>query len=252
MLVSRSHSHCTVSQLTHFEAPNFISEIFFFACAYSHYGLVPTYTYHESVNRHVDNLRRDLQEMESDRQYDGTPQEGAYKQQVERQKAELEAWRSRVHAAEVQILDPGFIQRVSTYTNFVMTWLVRLVDPKGSHPSREISLDNLPEKTPLAFSMLPEYIVEDVTEFYLFVSRFAPQTMFDLQKDRLVTFVIVFLSTPYINNPYLKGKFVEILFRNTRSWGPRYPRGAMGDVLNFNPLALKKLLPALMRIYCGG
>ena len=192
MLVSRSHSHCTVSQLTHFEAPNFISEIFFLACAYSHYGLVPTYTYHESVNRHVDNLRRDLQEMESDRQYDGTPQEGAYKQQVERQKAELEAWRSRVHAAEVQILDPGFIQRVSTYTNFVMTWLVRLVDPKGSHPSREISLDNLPEKTPLAFSMLPEYIVEDVTEFYLFVSRFAPQTMFDLQKDRLVTFVIVF------------------------------------------------------------
>lgn len=74
--------------------------------------------------------------------------------------------------------------------------------------------------------------------------------MIDMQKDQLLVFIVVFLYTPYVKNPYLKGKFVEILYRNTRSWGPRFPRGTLGDTLNYHPLALKGLLPALMRIYC--
>ena len=74
--------------------------------------------------------------------------------------------------------------------------------------------------------------------------------MIDMQKDQLLVFIVVFLCTPYVNNPYLKGKFVEILYRNTRSWGPRYPRGTLGDTLNYYPLALKGLLPALMTVYC--
>lgn len=74
--------------------------------------------------------------------------------------------------------------------------------------------------------------------------------MIDMQKDQLLVFIVVFLCTPYVKNPYLKGKFVEILYRNTRSWGPRFPRGTLGDTLNYHPLALKGLLPALMRIYC--
>jgi len=231
-------------------SPNFISEIFFLSTAFMHYGLAPALTMHEHLYRQLRHMQDDLKEAEQNRQYDGTPQEAAYRQQLERHKAEVEAYHARIIASEVQLCDPGFIARAANFSSFVMTWLVRQVDPRGQHPMKEVELESLPAKTPLAFSMLPEYIVEDVTEFYFFISRYAPQTMIDMQKDQLLVFIVVFLCTPYINNPYLKGKFVEILYRNTRSWGPRYPRGTLGDTLNYHPLALKGLLPALMTVYC--
>lgn len=152
--------------------PNFISEVFFMTTAFMHYGLVPALTLHEHLYRQFRHLKEDLQELEQNRQYDGTPQEAAYKQQVERMKAQTEAFQGRILASEVQLCDPGFIAKAANFSSFVMSWLVRLVDPKKQHPHQEISLDNLPETTPLAFSMLPEYIVEDVTELYFFVSRF--------------------------------------------------------------------------------
>jgi len=32
----------------------------------------------------------------------------------------------------------------------------------------------------------------------------------DNSQDELITFMLVFLSTPYMKNPYLKGQFVEV------------------------------------------
>ena len=37
-------------------------------------------------------------------------------------------------AYQVQLLDPEFIFRQLGFTNFVETWLVRMVDPKKKHP----------------------------------------------------------------------------------------------------------------------
>lgn len=36
-------------------------------------------------------------------------------------------------------------------------------------------------------------------------------------QDELVTFMLVFLSTPYMKNPYLKGQFVEVRRRGMSS-----------------------------------
>jgi ubiquitin conjugation factor E4 B len=151
--------------------PNFISEIFYLATSFMHYGLYPAFTRHEQLYRQLRYLREDLQEAENNRQYDNTPQQAAFQQQVDRMKAQTEAFHSRIFAAEVQLLDPAFIAKTSNFCSFVMSWLVRLVDPRGKHPVQEISLDSLPEQTPVAFKMLPEYFIEDVTEFYFFISR---------------------------------------------------------------------------------
>ena len=77
-----------------------------------------------------------------------------------------------------------------------------------------------------------------------------PQLLAQQPLHDLLTFMIVFLSTPYLKNPYIKGKFVEILFYNTRRSRDN-TQGALGDVINTHPLALKYLMPALMRIYVG-
>lgn len=80
--------------------------------------------------------------------------------------------------------------------------------------------------------MLPEYLIEDITEFLTFVSKFvhpllacivtveltkilslvrySPGVLAENSQDELMTFMLVFLSTPYMKNPYLKGQFVEV------------------------------------------
>lgn len=87
--------------------------------------------------------------------------------------------------------------------------------------------------------MLPEYLIEDITELLTFVSkcvapvtaaeltmcgRYAPHVLAEGSQDELMTFMLVFLSTPYMKNPYLKGQFVEV-----RLLFPRRSTDAVAD-----------------------
>lgn len=78
--------------------------------------------------------------------------------------------------------------------------------------------------------MLPEYFIEDVVDFYLFLVRYVvalfamtinnlnyslfshqPESLSVSGKKELVDFIIIFLSsTWYIKNPYLKAKLVTV------------------------------------------
>lgn len=46
----------------------------------------------------------------------------------------IDQWRSQHLAYEVQLLDPEYLAKCSSFSNLVMAWLVRLVDPKKQHP----------------------------------------------------------------------------------------------------------------------
>lgn len=46
----------------------------------------------------------------------------------------MEMFRSQLLAYEVQLLDPEYLAKCSGFSNLVMAWLVRLVDPKKQHP----------------------------------------------------------------------------------------------------------------------
>jgi ubiquitin conjugation factor E4 B len=92
--------------------------------------------------------------------------------QLERFKKETERRQAEVYAMETQLLDPKLLGQQIHFYNFAMAWLVRLVDPKHEHPKRPITLP-LPEETPPAFAMLPEYLLEDIAEFFVLVSRSA-------------------------------------------------------------------------------
>lgn len=110
--------------------------------------------------------------------------------QVRPSQKKIEQWRSFVLAYEVQLLDPDYLAKCASFANLVMAWLVRLVDPKKQHPHVRIecvpvSLRScklelmgrllrslpLPSETPLAFRMLPEFLIEDITEFLSFTSK---------------------------------------------------------------------------------
>jgi ubiquitin conjugation factor E4 B len=75
-------------------------------------------------------------------------------------------------AMEAMVLDSEFLSHIMRFYNFVMSWMVRLVDLKGKHPWETVSLP-LPKDVPEQFAMLPEWIVQDIVDFFTFLGKYA-------------------------------------------------------------------------------
>jgi ubiquitin conjugation factor E4 B len=97
---------------------------------------------------------------------------------------------SKIHALQLayrtQLFDAELVFQSIGFINFVSTWLIRLVDPRRSHPAVEVSCVPsfcasstlhfgfrlpLPNDVPMAFRTLPELIIEDIVDYLLFVAR---------------------------------------------------------------------------------
>lgn len=90
-------------------------------------------------------------------------------------------------AFQTQLAEPELVFRALNFTNFVSTWLIRIADPNHKHPnpiiecvcafrrrhavSEVVHRLPLPKEVPIAFKTLPEYIIEDIVEYHLFINR---------------------------------------------------------------------------------
>lgn len=152
--------------------PNFITEVFYLTVRLGNLGLGKAIRTFEEKEKDMGRLRKRADEYEADRAvWSATPQAAQYEAFIKKARAEVDKSRSELLAAEGQLLDPAFLQRVIGFVSFVMTWLVRVADPKGTHPQPTVSLP-LPQEVPQRFSMLPEHIFEDVCDILLFVARY--------------------------------------------------------------------------------
>lgn len=73
-------------------------------------------------------------------------------------------------AFESMLLDEQYLSQAMRYYNLVMALLIRIVDPQHKHPWETVKMP-LPKDISTTFSMLPEWIVEDVVEFFLFLGK---------------------------------------------------------------------------------
>lgn len=228
---------------------NFISEIFFLNVAIFRLAILAVSKNWDKKARDIEDMKKELVRAEADRRWDGTPHEAVRKASLDKFKKEIANLEAQLTAYEVQMCDPEFLSKCNNFCSFAMTWCVRMVDPLHQHPRVPVKLP-LPNECPLEFRMLPEYVLEDVIEFYSFISRHSPGTLLQSPAviDELLTFTLVFLTTPYLKNYHLKSKFIEILYFNTLPI-PNRQNGILGDSLNYHPLALVHLMPALMQIY---
>lgn len=151
------------------------------------------------------------------------------KRQLEQAKRRTEHYLAIIYSFEVQLLDQEFINKLHYFCSFSMAWLIRVVDPRGLHPQQTIELP-LPEQIPDRFAMLPEYLFEDIVMFYENVGKALPSDeMAKLPLDQLLSFIVVFLATPYLKNPYLVRLALsvhhleqEALMRRTERQARRY------------------------------
>ncbi|CAG8536201.1 5268_t:CDS:10 [Dentiscutata heterogama] len=230
-------------------APNFISEIFFLTIAMHHYGPLHSYEVFNNFIRDIVELQKQYDRMRADQpNWAGTPMAARNEELLTHCKTQLEKYQSHRIAYETQLLDQVYLDHSLKFYNLVMNWMLRIVDPTGKHPEKRIQyMLPLPPTPPDAFTMLPEFIFEDVTEIFLFVAKYIPRAA-AVSRDDLIVFIITFLkSSSYIKKPYLKAKLIEILFYFTFRSNDR--EVGMVPLLNSHPLALNHLLPALMSFY---
>ncbi|KAK9722707.1 Ubiquitin conjugation factor E4 [Basidiobolus ranarum] len=232
------------------KAPNFISDIFFLTVDFHHYGLLRSFAYYNNFIRDFSEMRKQYERMKEDApRWANTPTAALNEEILKRCKAQLEKQMTQKLCLDTQLLDSQLLLDSMRFYNFVMNWLIRLVDPKQQHPWTRVSLP-LPTEISERFAMLPEYIIEDIAEFFLFVARYNPNLFSQTSScDDLINFIVTFIgNSKYIKNPYLKAKLVEILFFFTLPF-PGEPSGGLAAYFDTNTLALEHLMPALMKFY---
>jgi ubiquitin conjugation factor E4 B len=109
----------------------------------------------------------------------------------------------------------------------------------------------LPEEVPLVFKVQPEYMFDDIVEFWDLMMKYKPTVFEYAGQKEIIDFSVAFLtSTWYITNPYLKSKLVTVLAIGVRPFR-RFNQGILGSMLCAHPLSLKFLMMCLMNFYVG-
>ncbi|KAF9194266.1 hypothetical protein BGZ51_000426 [Haplosporangium sp. Z 767] len=226
---------------------NFISDIFFLTLGFHHIGVSRMYVDYKRFMKDFYEMRDQYERLKE--QEAGGQLSAENGMLIKRYEIQLEKMLTFRLSLESQILDPIILGHSFQFYNLVMAWLLRLVDPAQSYPRKPIQLP-LPTRPSDDFAILPEYIIEDIVEYFLFVLRYSPETVGSSTLDELITFTMVFLITPgYIKNPHLKAKLVEILFFMSLPYRGQRNDDTLGIKLNTHPMALKCLIPAIMNFY---
>ncbi|KAG5338950.1 hypothetical protein C0989_005506 [Termitomyces sp. Mn162] len=215
--------------------PNFISNIFYLTIAMSHYGYLKTIQTFNNLAKHLEDLKRHLEFINGDGSWMGSPMQGRVEATINQVKNEQNKIRIQQLAFQTQLCDPEFTFRSVGFTIFLSTWVIRQVDPKKTHPNPPAQI-LLPDEVPLSFRVLPEYIIEDIVEYFLFVVQTSPDKFEMTGKIELMTFVLTFLNcTWYIKNPFLKAKINDMFADCLRGQRSNRREQALSSTTNLMP-----------------
>lgn len=243
-------------------APNFVTECFFLTVQYFRLGVV------RMVNEYMDLLRslRDAQQaldsFEASASRLGSQTTAVNDMAIRNAKAQIQAMKDSKLALDVTLLDPQMMENSFSLITLMVSWMLRLVsrdEEQEQHQDQDQQLEqtgekeqerksrpgSLPEQPPKAFVMLPEFFVECVGEYALFISRFAPQFWSNNRPiELLVTFIITFLDRPaYVKNPYIRAKFIDVLFT--------FADPELEHIFDVYEILVQQMAPKMMRFYVG-
>lgn len=228
---------------------NFISHVFFLMAGYMQYGVNGCITSLDRYKRMIDNVKSQVERLEQ-AVAAPSPQRNMLLQNLDMGRKALHSFHAKRLALQSMLNSEVLANSLISFSEFVLLFLIRVAEPQHKFPQNRSSLElPFPESSPPAqYSNFPEYLVDGIVSYLIYVSRYVPQAVIREKRNVLVQFCVSFLSTtPYIKNPYVKGKLVEILFYGTLEYG-NHP-GYFISIFDTDPLCLKYLLTGLMRFY---
>ncbi|MGH0122397.1 UNVERIFIED_CONTAM: hypothetical protein FKN15_014828 [Acipenser sinensis] len=227
-----------------FPEPKFPTECFFLTLHAHHLSILPGCRRYIRRLRAIRDLNRTVEELKnSENQWKDSPLATRHREMLKRCKTQLKKLVRCKACADAGLLDENLLRRCLQFYGMVIQLILHIVDP--AYP--QITLPLNPE-IPNVFAALPEFYIEDVAEFLLFIVQYSPQVLYEPCTQDIVTFLIVFIcSQNYIRNPYLIAKLVEVLFVTNPAVQPRTQR--FSEMMENHPLSIKQLVPALMKFY---
>lgn len=234
----------------------FVCECFYITGRALHLGYIKCIQELAGSGREIQDMQDALRDFESMRdRFMGSPEQARYERRLEEMTEEVDAAHTKNLQFDCALRDPRLISEAMQYYRLVAVWLMRIVATNGAYEKgdgftfSQIAMDQFPETCPPAFGCLPEYVVEDLVEFILYVSRYAPEALDHEPLDEIMNFFIAFMgNTSFVKNPYLRCKFVEVL----RHWIPfedGYQSPKLATLFEVNPVSLKHLIPSLLYLY---
>ncbi|MCJ8741530.1 hypothetical protein PDJAM_G00071690 [Pangasius djambal] len=227
-----------------FSEPKFPTECFFLTLHAHHLSILPGCRRYIRRLRAIRDLNRTVEELKnSESQWKDAPLATRHREMLKRCKTQLKKLVRSKACADAGLLDENLLRRCLQFYSTVIQLIMRIVDPV--YPNVTLPLN--PE-IPKSFAALPEFYIEDVAEFLLFIVQYSPQVLYEPCTQDIVTFLVVFIcSQNYIRNPYLIAKLVEVLFVTNPAVQPRTQR--FFEMIENHPLSVNQLVPALMKFY---
>ncbi|XP_030624606.1 ubiquitin conjugation factor E4 B isoform X1 [Chanos chanos] len=227
-----------------FSEPKFPTECFFLTLHTHHLSILPGCRRYIRRLRAIRDLNRTVEELKnSESQWKDSPLASRHREMLKRCKTQLKKLVRSKACADAGLLDENLLRRCLQFYSMVIQLILRMVDP--SYPNITLPLN--PE-IPKSFAALPEFYIEDVAEFLLFIVQYSPQVLYEPCTQDIATFLVVFIcNQSYIRNPYLIAKLVEVLFVTNPAVQPRTQR--FSEMIENHPLSIKQLVPALMKFY---
>lgn len=232
------------------EIPNFISHCFYLTVAYLHYGFGGLIHSEGRLKKRVEDLvsRIDYIEKQLATLNPNSPPAIGGQRALVMIKADLKVSKARHLTLTAALTDSQSYDKLLSFLLFLTIFLTRFVDPNHNYPRTPVALPIVVDP-PKEFNNLPEYFVEVIPTIFIYAARHIPDIFSRTQLTPLLIFFIIFLSQPsFINNPYIKAKFVEMIFYGVLEQ-PNGRAGFFANDLDTNPLACNHFFHSLMRFY---
>ncbi|XP_055515619.1 ubiquitin conjugation factor E4 B isoform X3 [Leucoraja erinacea] len=227
-----------------FAEPKFPTECFFLTLHAHHLAILPSCRRYIRRLRAIRDLNRTVEELKnSENQWKDSPLANRHREMLKRCKTQLKKLVRSKACADAGLLDEHLLRRCLQFYGTLIQLIFRLIDSR--YPDMTLPLN---PDIPKVFAALPEFYLEDIAEFLLFVVQYSPQVLYEPCTQDVVTFLVVFTcSQNYIRNPYLIAKLVEVVFVTNPTVQPRTQK--FYEMMENHPLATKQLVPALMKFY---
>ncbi|XP_037275963.2 ubiquitination factor E4B isoform X4 [Rhipicephalus microplus] len=216
---------------------NFSTECLFLAMQASHLGVVPVMARYGRRLRVLRELQRLAQEMAASQPlWENSPTAVNNRRLLAKWRTQARRVAQSKLCADAGLLDPLLLSRCFGLYNLAAAVFVAVLQ---SAPADESSLPKL-------FAAYPEWYIEDIADFLLFVIQYRPQSVEAAEASLVQLLAQLLCSANQLGKPYLSAKLVEVLFCATVAGGSC---GQLAGRLLDLPCAQQQLGPALMRFY---
>ena len=217
-----------------FKEVNFHSQCWYMTLFAHHVGILPVMRKYTRRMRAIRDLQRMVDEMEKTEQWGGLPVGSRHKRLLKKWKSQLKKLNKSKICSDAGLLDEKLLERCLTFYSGVCLMLLGCLLGNNDNPqtsSIEVARmmcspgadpPKLPSTTPKLFAAMPEWFLDDITEFLLFTTQHQRKVPLNNMNDSFISLIIMVLCCPqHISNPYLTAKFAEVLFMLTPAVQPQ-------------------------------